>query len=171
MDFATHLSHVAGRFPQIKGFDWVLDNLNTHWSLEVCRVIAQLCDVPFEAAVLATGKQRRAFLTDPTHKHVFQFHPDPWILAQSSGLWFSVFGRRFLKRGDFASMADFEPRLLRYVEDYNRCHAHPYRWTYTGTPLAGTLVQSNPSSTTARAAPGLVQGPSSLNASYTHPAV
>src|SRR5208337_2586777 len=50
-------------------------------------------------------------------------------------LWFSVFGRRFLKRGDFASMADFEARLLRYVEDYNRCHAHPYRWTYTGTPL------------------------------------
>ncbi len=40
MDFATHLNHVAGRFPQIKDFDWVLDNLNTHWSLEVCRVIA-----------------------------------------------------------------------------------------------------------------------------------
>ena len=28
VDFATHLDHVAGQFPQIKGFDWVLDNLN-----------------------------------------------------------------------------------------------------------------------------------------------
>jgi len=135
VDFATHLSHVAGRFTQIKGFDWVLDNLNTHWSLEVCRVIAQLCDVPFEAAVLQTGKQRRAFLTDPTHKHVFHFTPIHGSWLNQVELWFSVFGRRFLKRGDFASMADFEARLLRYVEDYNRCHAHPYRWTYTGTPL------------------------------------
>ena len=47
VDFATHLSHVASPFTQIKRFDWVLDNLNTHWSLEVCRVISQLCDVPF----------------------------------------------------------------------------------------------------------------------------
>ena len=81
-------------------------------------------------------------------------------------LWFSVFERRFLKRGDFASMADFEARLIEYVEDYNRCHAHPYRWTYTGTPLVrGTrsvkYVVNNGK------ANGLVQGPSSLNASYT----
>ena len=127
VDFATHLSHVAARFTQIKGFDWVLDNLNTHWSLEVCRVIAQLCDVPFQAAVLQTGKQRRAFLTDPTHKHVFHFTPIHRSWLNQVELWFSVFGRRFLKRGDFASMADFKARLLRYVEDHNRCHAHPYR--------------------------------------------
>ena len=85
VDFAAHLGHVAGRFPEIKGFDWVLDNLNTHWSLEVCRVVAQLCDVPFVAAHLETGQQRRAFLTDPTHKHVFHFHSDAWLLAQSGG--------------------------------------------------------------------------------------
>ena len=146
VDFATHLSHVAGRFTQIKGFDWVLDNLNTHWSLEVCRVIAQLCDVPFKAAVLQTGKRRQAFLTDPTHKHVFHFTPIHGSWLNQVELWFSVFGRRFLKRGDFASMADFEARLLRYVEDHNRRHAHPYRWTYTGTPL----VRGTPFSQTRR---------------------
>jgi DDE superfamily endonuclease len=146
VDFATHLDHVAGRFPQIMGFDWVLDNLNTHWSLEVCRVIAQLCDVPFDAAVLQTGKQRRAFLTDPTHKHVFHFTPTHGSWLNQVELWFSVLGRRFLKRGDFGSMADFEARLVRYVDDYNRCHAHPYRWTYTGTPL----VRGTPFSQTRR---------------------
>jgi DDE superfamily endonuclease len=135
MDFAAHLSHVAGRFPEITGFDWVLDNLNTHWSLEVCRVIAKLCDVPFVPAHLETGQQRRAFLTDTTHKHVFQFTPTHGSWLNQVELWFSVLGRRFLKRGDFASMADFEARLLAFVEDYNRRHAHPYRWTYAGTPL------------------------------------
>ena len=155
VDFATHLSHVAGRFTQIKGFDWVLDNLNTHWSLEACRVIAQLCDVPFEAAVLQTGKQRRAFLTDPTHKHVFHFTPIHGSWLNQVELWFSVFGRRFLKRGDFASMADFECDCSGMSKTITCATTgpHPYRWTYTGTPLVrGTPVQLNPPSTTARGA-------------------
>ena len=85
VDFAAHLGHVAGRFPEIKGFDWVLDNLNTHWSLEVCRVVAQLCDVPFVPAHLETGQQRRAFLTDPDPQACVPLHSDAWLLAQSSG--------------------------------------------------------------------------------------
>ena len=153
------LNHVAGLFPQIKGFDWVLDNLNTHWSLEVCRVTAQLCDVPFDAAVLQTGKQRRAFLTDPTHKHVFHFTPTHGSWLNQVELWFSVFGRRFLKRGDFASMEDFEARLLGYVEDYNRSHAHPYRWTYTGTPLVRETPFSQTRCQQRRGARGLVPAP------------
>ena len=169
VDFATHLSQVEGRLTQIKGFDWVLDNLNTHWRLEVCRVIAQLCDVPFEAAVLQTGKQRRAFLTEPTHKHVFDFTPIHGSWLNQVELWFSVFGRRFLKRGDLASMADFEARLLRYVEDYNGCHANQYRWTYTGTPLVRGTTFSEIRRQQRQGRTGLVQGPNSLNASYTHP--
>ena len=50
VDFADTLESRGRAVPEIKGFDWVLDNLNTHWSLEVCRVVAQLCDVPFETA-------------------------------------------------------------------------------------------------------------------------
>ena len=146
VDFATHLSHVAGRFTQIKGFDWVLDNLNTHWSLEVCRVIAQLCDVPFESGGLADRKTTASLSDGPDPQACVPFHPDPGSWLNQVELWFSVFGRRFLKRGDFASMADFKARLLRYVEDHNRRHAHPYRWTYTGTPL----VRGTPFSQTRR---------------------
>jgi transposase len=135
VDFAAHLEHVAGRFPEIQGWDWVLDNLNTHWSLDVCKVMADLCRVPFVAAELRTGLQRRAFLTDPTHKHVFHFTPTHGSWLNQVELWFSVMSRRFLKRGDFDSMADFEKRLLAFLSDYNKHHAHPYRWTYSGTPL------------------------------------
>jgi hypothetical protein len=145
-DFAAHLGHVAGRFGEIPGCDWVMDNLNTHWSLDVCRVMADLCDVPFEERELRTGQQRRAFLTDPTHKHVFHFTPTHGSWLNQVELWFSVLGRRFLKRGDFRSMNDFEARLLAFVTDYNKLHAHPYRWTYTGTPL----VRGTPFSQTRR---------------------
>jgi DDE superfamily endonuclease len=97
--------------------------------------MAELGEVPFVAAELRTGPQRRAFLTDPTHEHVFHFTPTHGSWLNQVELWFSAFTRRFLRRGDFASMADFEARLLAFLEDYNRSHAHPYRWTYDGTPL------------------------------------
>ncbi len=135
VDFAAHLGHVADQFPEMKGCDWVVDNLNTHWSLDVCRVIAGLCDVPFHETELRTGGQRRAFLTDPSHKHVFHFTPTHGSWLNQVELWFSVLARRFLQRGDFGSMQDFENRVLAYLDEYNLCHAHPYRWTYQGTPL------------------------------------
>jgi DDE superfamily endonuclease len=134
-DFAAHLRHVADQFPGISGCDWIVDNLNTHWSLDACRARAELCEAPFVAADLGTGRPRRAFLTDPTHRPVSHFTPTPGSWLNQVELWFSVLTRGCLKRGDFAAMAAFEARLLDFREDSNRSHAHPYRWTYDGTPL------------------------------------
>lgn len=145
-DFAAHVRHVAEHYPTMNQFDWVVDNLNTHWSLDVCRVIAELCEVPFVEKQLRNGAQRRAFLTDTSHRHVFHFTPKHGSWLNQVELWFSVLARRFLKRGDFASAADFEQRLLEYLTDYNEHYAHPYRWTYTGEPL----VRATPFSQTRR---------------------
>ncbi len=35
-DFGRHVGRVGVHFRQFDRFDWVVDNLNTHWSLEVC---------------------------------------------------------------------------------------------------------------------------------------
>lgn len=145
-DFARHLAHVAAQFRDFKRFEWVVDNLNTHWSLEVCEYVAALSDVPFEPRQLQTGAQRRAFLTDPTHAHVFHFTPLHGSWLNQVELFFSVLARRFLKRGDFTSAEDFEVRLQRWLEVYQTRHAHPYRWTYTGEPL----VRATPFSQTRR---------------------
>jgi hypothetical protein len=145
-DFGRHVGRVAVHFRQFERFDWVLDNLNTHWSIEVCEYVAALSDVPFEPAKLRTGKQRRAFLTDPSHKHVFHFTPKHGSWLNQVELWFSVLARRFLRRGDFTGPEDFERRLLRFLEEYNARHARPYRWTYTGQPL----VRGTPFSQTRR---------------------
>jgi hypothetical protein len=145
-DWATHLRHVRERFPNQRGYDWVIDNLNTHWSLDVCALVAEWCKIPLVAKELKTGRQRRAFLSDPTHAHVFHFTPLHGSWLNQVELFFSVLARRFLKRGDFASAAEFEMRLRRWLEDYNSRHAHPYRWTYTGEPL----VRATPFSQTRR---------------------
>lgn len=145
-DWVNHLLHVRQCCPALRGYDWVVDNLNTHWSLDVCRLVADWCGLPFVKKDLKTGKQRRAFLSDPTHRHVFHFTPIHGSWLNQVELFFSVLVRRFLKRGDFASAAEFEQRLTRWLMDYNVRHAHPYRWTYTGEPL----VRATPLSQTRR---------------------
>jgi transposase len=134
-DFVAHLKRAYQRLPCMKRYDWVMDNLNTHWSLEVCRLVARWCGVLFEPHKLKKGPQRRALLSDSSHRHVFHFTPKHGSWLHQAELCFGVLQRRFLARGSFTSIRDFERRLERFLKDYNARHAHPYRWTYTGEPL------------------------------------
>jgi hypothetical protein len=145
-DWAAHLKHVVGQLPPLRQYHWVVDNLNTHWSLEVCLLVALWCGLKVSAKELKTGRQRRAFLSDPDHEHVFHFTPTHGSWLNQVELFFSVLVRKFLKRGDFDSPAAFEERIARWLATYNREYAHPYRWTYTGEPL----VRATPFSQTDR---------------------
>lgn len=146
LDFVAHLKQAYRQLPRMKRYDWIMDNLNTHWSLEVCRLIAKWCKLPFEPKALRTGAQRRAFLTDPTHLHRIHFTPKHGSWLNQVELFFGVLQRRFLARGSFRDKAEFDTRLQRFLQTYNERHAHPYRWTYTGEPL----VRDTPFSRTRR---------------------
>jgi len=135
LDFRAHVLRAAAHFPQMKQFDWIVDNLNTHMSLELCEVVAYLCGLPYCPKELKTQEQRRAWLSNADHKHVFHYLPVHGSWLNQVELWFSVLARQFLRRGDFTSVKEFEERLWRYMEEYNQEKAHPYRWTYTGEPL------------------------------------
>ncbi|MGL4549864.1 MAG: hypothetical protein ACRC33_01650 [Gemmataceae bacterium] len=50
-------------------------------------------------------------------------------------MFFSVLSRKLLRRDDFASAEGFAERLGAWMAWYNKEWAHPYRWTYAGTPL------------------------------------
>jgi hypothetical protein len=146
LDWAEHLRHVAEQFPDRKGYDWVVDNLNTHWSLAVCQQVAEWQGLRIDERELSTGVQRRAWLSDPSHKHVFHFTPIHGSWLNQVELFFSVLSRKLLKRGDFAGAQEFEERMKRWLDRYNQEQAHPYRWTYTGEPL----VRATPFSQTNR---------------------
>jgi transposase len=138
-DYCLHIQHVTEQllvqYPQTKRFHWVMDNLNTHWSLELCQLLAKLSGIKHEPKNLKKGQQRRAFLQDQSHKHVIHFTPKHGSWLNQIELWFSVLSRRVIRRGNFCSKADLTWKIVEYMDYYNRYKAHPYRWTYTGKPL------------------------------------
>jgi transposase len=145
-DFVAHLQRASQHLPRMARYDGVMDNLHTHWSLDVCHLVARWCKVPFEPEKLKKGAQRRAFLGDPRHRHVFHCTPKHGSWLNQAELFFSVLHRRFLARGSFTRAKDFDRRLERFWKDSDLRHAHPYRWTYTGEPF----VRDTPFSRTRR---------------------
>jgi hypothetical protein len=49
------------RYPAVQRFGWVMNNLNTHWGMELCWLFARLNGVHFEPRKLRRGRERRAF--------------------------------------------------------------------------------------------------------------
>ncbi|HKA12481.1 MAG TPA: hypothetical protein VKI99_18615, partial [Candidatus Dormibacteraeota bacterium] len=62
--------------------------------------------------------------------------PPPLRNRIEGELWFNTLQRRCLRMADFASGDDVAAKILAFIDTYNRLHAHPYRWTYTGEALA-----------------------------------
>src|SRR4051794_19482049 len=53
-DCAPHLLHGVERFRDWSRITWVMDNLNTHWSPQVCAVLALRNHLPFVPRSLRT---------------------------------------------------------------------------------------------------------------------
>jgi DDE superfamily endonuclease len=134
-DYVRHIRDVVVKFPHIKRFHWVMDNLNTHWTFELCQYLGKLSGVWEDRPPLRTGAQRRAFLSDLSHKHAVHYTPKHGSWLNQIEIWFGVLARRVLRRGEFRSVEELAQRILAYIDYYDSHQAHPYAWTYTGKPL------------------------------------
>jgi hypothetical protein len=162
-DWAAHLTNVVHQLPVMQRYDWVVDNLNTHWSVDVCRLVAAWCDLPFVPKALERGVQRRAFLSDPTHTHVFHFTPKHGSWLNQVELWFSVLARRFLKRGDYASAHDFDTRLSEYLRSTTPITRILIGGPIRANPWSGRRRLVRTAASSVRAEHGLVPVPNPLN--------
>lgn len=138
-DFATHIADTIATDPTAR-WTFVLDNLNTHQSEALVRLVANHLqwDTPLgikgDCGILASLQSRAAFLSDPTHAIRFVYTPKHASWLNQIEIWFSILVRRLLKRGSFASLHDLYLRLLDFIFYFNRS-AHPFKWTYAGRPL------------------------------------
>jgi hypothetical protein len=49
-------------------------------------------------------------------------------------LWFSILGRRLLRRGEFRSREHLAAKITDFIIAYDQ-QAKPFRWSYDGRPL------------------------------------
>jgi hypothetical protein len=138
-DFAAHIAQVIDTDPDAPWL-FLADNLNTHQSEALVRLVATRCRLPDDlgvkgkAGILASQPSRAAFLRDPTHRSQFLDTPAHASWRNQSARWFSILARRVLKRGNFPSLAALEQRIRDFIAYFNQT-AHPFKWTYKGRPL------------------------------------
>jgi len=120
----------------------VADNLATHVSESVVRLVADLCRIEDElggkgkSAVPAAMVTRAAFLRAAAHRSRFPFTPRHASWLNQIEIWFSIRARKLLRRAGFTSQQDLKARSEPFIAHFNQTLAKPFKWTRTGKPLA-----------------------------------
>jgi DDE superfamily endonuclease len=140
-DFVSHVERTIACDPAAEWI-FIVDRLNTHQSESLVRFVANQggmnaeLGVKGKSGILESMPTRAAFLQDPTHRIRFVYTPKHTSWLNQVEIWFSILVRRLLKRGSFTSVTELRQRLLAFIEYFNKTMAKPFKWTYTGRPLA-----------------------------------
>jgi hypothetical protein len=140
VDFAQHIRQIIATDPRA-GWVFVLDQLNTHQSASLVRLVAEQEALPDDLGVkdkhgiLKSMPTRQAFLADPSHRIRFVYTPKHSSWLNQIELWFSILMRRLLKRANFTSTDDLRQQILDFIAYFNHTLAKPFKWTFAGRPL------------------------------------
>ena len=168
-DWAAHLANVVHQLPAMQRYDWVVDNLNTHWSLDVCRLVAAWCDVPFVPKALdAAPNGARSCVIRPISMS-FTLRPSmaPGSIKWSCGLasWRGVFSSAAITiRPTILTPAC--PTIWRSTTPITRI---PIGGPIRANPWSGRRLLVRPAASSVREEPGLVHAPNHLNGLAIHP--
>ena len=139
-EFAAHIVEVMSADPDA-GWIFVVDQLNTHKSESLVRLVASECKITEdlgkkgETGVLKNRNTRAEFLSDESHRIRFVYTPKHASWLNQIEIWFGILVRRLLKRGSFKSVAALRERILEFISYFNSTMAKPFKWTYKGRPL------------------------------------
>lgn len=140
-DFAAHVQRSMEREPCVSKWHFVVDNLDTHRSETLVRLVATVSGLDIElgekgkTGILHNRQSRAAFLSEGSHKIVFHYTPKHSSWLNQIEIWLSILVRKLLKRGSFRSIEELEAKVLEFIDYYNRTMAKPFAWTYRGKAL------------------------------------
>ena len=136
-DFVAHITQTIQTDPEATWF-FVTDQLNTHQSETLVRLVAKQCDIQEDLGIkgksghLASMKTRAAFLSDPSHRIRFVYTPKHSSWLNQIEIWFSILVRRLLARASWASVTHLRQGILAFIAYHNRLSHGPFHWTYKG---------------------------------------
>jgi len=139
-DFADHIEAVIASEPKA-GWIFIVDQLNTHKSETLVRLVAQHCGLETElgekgkSGILQSMPSRAAFLSDESHRIRFVYTPKHTSWLNQIEIWFSILVRKVLRRGSFRSRAELQQRIEAFILYFNETMARAFKWTYKGRPL------------------------------------
>ena len=139
-DFVNHIKQTLQTNPAA-AWIFVLDQLNTHKSEGLVKLVASECEIAEElgekgkSGILESMASREVFLRDLSHRIRFVYTPKHTSWLNQIELWFSILVKKLLKRSSFKSVEQLRERIQAFIEYFNRTMAKPFKWTYRGRPL------------------------------------
>jgi len=140
-DFANNIKDLINTDKQAKGWIFILDQLNTHKSETLVRLVADHCGIKKDlgvkgkSGILKSMQSRMEFLTNNKHAVRFIYTPKHCSWLNQIEIWFSILYRKFLKWGHFKSTEDLKDKLIKFIQYFNDTMAKPFKWTFKGFPL------------------------------------
>ena len=119
----------------------IMDQLNTHKSETLVRVVAELCgiekdlDIKGKCGILKSMETREKFLVSTDKAIVFHYTPKHASWMNQIEVWFGILMKKVIKRGHFSSKENLKKKIQEFIEYFNKSMAKPFKWTYQGKPL------------------------------------
>ncbi len=140
-DMTENVNNLICHGGQTSRYRLVMDNLNTHCSESMVRMIAGMIGYDGDLGkkgvrgLLRSTATRREFLSRKEHRIRCVYTPRHCSWLNQIELWFGTLSRKLINRGSFASIEYLQESILDFIDYYNENLSHPYNWTYTGRIL------------------------------------